>query len=1078
MLIAIVAILAIGAWAQSSVSGDITGTVIDPSGAVVPGAKITIKSSDTGQAQSGTTSNAGAYHFALLQPGHYTISVTHPGFGAVNQKVEVFLGQVTRSDIKLSIGSQEQVVEVSAETQQLQVENGDVQTSLNAAQISTAPAAGGDITALAELTPGIQTSTGGGGYGNFTSNGLPANANLFTVNGNDDMDPFLNLNNSGSSNLTLGINELSEATVTTNGYSGEFGRQAGAQLNYTTKSGTNKFHGNAIYNWSGAAVNARDWFNSGPAPNSHDNQFAASVGGPIWKDKAFFFVDFEGLKYKLPQSSTNYIPSPAYQASTLAGLAGTPAAVAFYQNMFNLWNAAPGAQNAVPYSGDATGDTYTFHNAVTSPGSHEYLLLGRADFQLTNKDKVFFRVKGDHGFQPTWTDPISPIFNSGSNQPSYEGQANWTHTVSNNAVNQLILAGSWYTAYFTSDDPTTAYAAFPGSTCSMLFGGPFTALGGENCIFPQGRNVSQEQFVDDFSWTKGKHNLKFGINFRRNNITDFDFRELASFPATLLETTSAFAAGNWDLYIQNFPSRSSEPFVLSTLGFYGQDQWKVSSRLTLTLSLRGEHNANPYCATNCFALAPTSFSDLDHDASIPYNQAIITGNSNAFHSMQAVAWQPRLGFAYTPRPDGKTVVRGGIGFFADLTQGNFAEYFAENSPNYNGFVLQGYPATPSVAGSSSITAAAANTAVTSTYNTGGGVAQLGAAEVAAGLPGLVTPSLNVTPKNITVPKYLKYNLEIQQGIGSKTTLSVNYVGNHGRDIIVNNPGLNGSSSTIAGFPVASIDSRFGTVNQYSNSGNSDYNGLIFSVQHRYNSLQVMASYTWSHSEDDVSNGGLEGYNGFSILNQIDPSCLRCQNWGNSDYDIRHYIQGSYAWTPKPSFHNGVLNSALKGWNVGESFFFRTGLPFSITDGATAASALSNAGSSPLLMADLVNGPIHCGAPSSSTNNTCFNPATQVTSATSVVSNQLRNQNRGPNYFDSDISVSKLFKLYENLNMGIGINAFNVLNHPNFSNPVQNLANGGVGSIVETVSPPTSPFGAFAGAAASGRVVQLNARIQF
>ncbi len=1123
LVLALIACLTAGAWAQSIVSGDITGTVTDPSGAVVPGAKVTLSNNDTGQSQSGTTNSTGVYRFPLLKPGRYTIKVDQSGFGTVTQGAFVAVGSVTRADVKLAVGSQAQTVEVTAETPLIQSDNGNTQTSFNTAQIDASAAPGGDITAIAQLAPGIQTNTSsGGGYGNFSSNGVPATANLFTVNGNDEMDPYLNLNNSGASNLAIGSNELSEATVTTNGYTGEFGRNAGAQINYATKSGTNHFHGNAIYNWSGAAINARDWFDrEGSAPNTHDHQWAASVGGPIWRDKTFFFVDTEGIKYTLPTSNNVLIPSPAYQAATLAGLAGS-GQEAFYAQMFNLWNNAPGAQNAVVDPLDP--NVADFRNAVTA-SAHEWNLIGRVDHQFTPADKVFFRYKTDHGVQPTYTDPINPVFNATSIQPAYEGQANWTHSFTNASVNQFILSGAYYSAIFKSVDQAGASAAFP---YAIFPAGPFTPLGGQNYAFPQGRNVGQAQVVDDFSFTKGNHSLKVGVNYRNNHVTDFVYSARSVTPLVQLLNEDAFAAGTWDSYSQRFSARNSEPFVIYSLGFYAQDQWKVSSRLTLTLALRGDRNSNPTCTKHCISIAPTDFTNLNHDASIPYNQALINGQSNVFHSLEAIAWQPRFGFAFTPSASGRTVLRGGIGMFADIPPGVLAEFFSRNAPQQNSFTVQGGNAAPNVPDSAQSAAVAANTALINVYNSGGTAANLVAAESAAGAVAAF-PNINIATRHFTNPKFLKYNLELQQGFGAKTSLSINYNGNHGRDIIVDNPGLNAFctpgrcgdnsdplvqppvtivSNGVNGFPntqgplssrQSPVDGRFGTVSQYANTGNSDYNGVTVSMQRRYATFQMQVAYTWSHATDDVSNGGINPYsNNDSLITQIDPNCLKCQNWGNADYDIRHYLQANYTWTPGYKFKHGFLDNAFGGWTLSNTYFLRSGLPFSIYDSGLSATIRNYGGN---LLLNLPNGPLSCGA-ASPRSNTCFSPLTDLGAyvantanpdnvntggspiadpTVGVASNQRRNQNRGPRYFDSDISLSKTFKIAETLRLGVGINAYNFLNHPNFENPQNDLSLGtgsqGVGAIVHTVGPPTSPFGAFAGVA-SGRIVQLNARVTF
>lgn len=1105
-------------FAQSIVSGDVNGTITDPSGAVVPGATVTLKNMDTNTTQTTVTNGTGAYRFAFLKPGTYQVSINQSGFQQVVQTVHVSVGQSTSANLRLAVGQSSQTVEVTAQTPLVQTDNGNTQSTFNTAQIEAMPTAGGDITSVIQGAPGLATNTSsGGGYGNFTANGLPATANLFTVNGNDEMDPFLNLNNSGASNLLLGANELSEATVTTNGYTGEFGRNAGAQVNYATKSGTNGFHGNAQYYWSGAAINARDWFNNGPAPNTHDHQWAASVGGPLIKGKTFFFVDTEGLKYTLPTSQAVYLPSPAFQAATIANLSasGMADSIPFYQGMFNLWNNAPGAQFATPYSTAAnpggcssamtatlptlTDCVHSFRSSVTN-SAHEWILIGRVDHQFTAADKVFFRYKQDEGIQPTYTDPINKVFNANSNQPSYEGQANWSHVFGNASVNQFIASGSYYSAIFKPENQAAALAAFPYG----MIGTEFTGLGGENYIFPQGRNVTQYQAVDDFSTTHGNHTLKFGINFRRNDITDYVFSERFFFPEAIEADMSTFYAGAWDVYQQRFPTRLSQPFGLYSFGFYGQDQWKVSPKLTLTLALRGDRNSNPSCNTNCIAAPTTSFYQLNHDPLIPYNQAIINGRSNSFPKFEAVAWQPRIGFAFAPFSNTTTAFRGGVGVFSDIFPGFLSDVFARNIPQQVSINAYGLNAAPGVVGSAQTAAGLANQSIQGVYATGGNVGDLVAAETAAGLTVPLFPNLNDMNGNPKNPKFIKWNLEFEQSLGSKNSISLNYNGNHGRDIFIENNGVNAfctpgrCGATVAGFPdthgplstrQSPIDGRFGLVTEYDNKGVSNYNGLTATFQRKYATLQMSASYTWSHSLDDVSNGGLLPYSGNdSIVSQIDPHNLHHLNYGNSDYDIRHYFQASYAWTPGWKFSNGFLNNTFGGWTLGQTFFVRTGLPFSVYD-STLSSTIRYYGSSLLL--NYIGSPsgISCGRPGTQTNS-CFTSAdfSTITDPTSalfgspdpsigLLTNQRRNQFRGPSYFDTDVSLTKTFKIAENLRFGVGAQAFNVLNHPNFANPVNDFSGTGFGTITSTVAPPTSPFGAFAGVA-SGRIVQLQARITF
>jgi hypothetical protein len=923
-------------------------------------------------------------------------------------------------------------------------------------------------------------ASSGGGYGNFTANGTPATANLFTVNGNDEMDPFLNLNNSGASNLLLGTNELAEATVTTNGYTGEYGRNAGAQVNYATKSGTNQFHGNAIYSYSGAAMNARDWFSTpGEAnPNSQQHQWAASIGGPIIKDRTFFFVDTEGVRYKLPTSQAVYLPNAAFQASTLASI---PAGeVPFYQNMFNLWNNAPGANTAVPFD----PITNTFRSLATNT-AHEWILSARVDHQFSDADRVFFRYRTDHGVQPTYTDPISPVFNAVSDQPSYEGQANWSHTFSNAIVNQFILSGAYYSAIFRSANQQAATAAFPYGMVSNLFSG----LGGINEIFPQGRNVTQYQIVDDLSWTLGNHQIKFGGNFRRNDLTDFVYSERYITPEVYNLTAATFQSGNWDLYRERFPQRLSQPFALASLGLYIQDVWKVSPKFTLTVAVRGDHNANPTCGTDCFNTATTEFPLLNHDPAIPYNQVIQAGRSQAFRNIEAVAWQPRIGFAYTPFGNTNTAIRGGVGVFSDLFPGVFAEYFSRNIPGVNEFYISGAPADPSFPNSAQQQATAVNTAFVNAFNSGGTVSS-----VTAALPAGVfsPPSLNVMSNNVKNPKFIKWNLQFEQALGRKTTISVNYNGNHGRDIFITNSGINAycdvanctsllgvGGTGFPGMPTTAPDPRFGYVTYYYNGGVSNYNGVTASIDRRFSTLQFSAAYTWSHTLDDVSNGGILPYSGNdSLLSQINPYNLHGLNYGNADYDIRHYFSANWTWTPGWKFNDGFLNNTFGGWTIGETFFVRSGLPFSVYDSGLS-STIPNYGGS--LLANINGGRMSCGAPSRQTSPGCLDAANFSDFATDptvgFAVNQRRNQFRGSNFFDTDLTLSKVFKITERVGFGIGATAFNLVNHPNFANPVNDLAAPGFGSVQSTVSPPTSPFGAFAGVA-SGRIVQVTGKLNF
>src|ERR1700737_93216 len=331
--------------AQSILTGDVVGTVTDPSGAVVSGATVTLSSVDTGTTLTAKTSSTGAFRFPLVKPGQYKLSVTATGFRTTTQTVSASVSAVTTANLQLTLGQGTETVEVSGAAPLIETENANISTTYNATQVENIPNGGNDITAYAYSAPGVLMNTSsGGGYGNFTAFGLPATSNLFTVNGNDEMDPYLNLNNSGATNLLLGANEVEEVGVTSNGYTGQYGRMAGAQVNYSTKSGTNSFHGSAKYWYNDVSLNATDWFlnNTNTKPGFDvNNQYAAAIGGPIVKDKLFFFMGTEGLRYVLATSNQIFVPTPAFETAVLNNLGPTYGAVnsaPFYQNLFNLFN--------------------------------------------------------------------------------------------------------------------------------------------------------------------------------------------------------------------------------------------------------------------------------------------------------------------------------------------------------------------------------------------------------------------------------------------------------------------------------------------------------------------------------------------------------------------------------------------------------------------------------------------------------------------------------------------------------------------------------------------------------------------
>ncbi len=1078
------------AVAQSLVSGDITGVVTDSTGAVVANATVKIKSVATGESHTTTSEANGSYRFSLLRPGDYAVNVTAKGFSTLDTQVSVRLGQAASLPITLAVGGASTSVEVTAAAPIINTDNADLSTAVSDNMIQNEPNGGGDLTYIAQATPGVTMNTAMG-FGNFEANGLPGTANLFTVNGENDMDPYLNLNNSGATNLTLGKNELQEATVITNPYSGQYGQQAGAQVTYITKSGSNQFHGNAEYWWNGDVMNANDWFSNNqgnPRPFMNNNQWATSFGGPIKKDKTFFFVDYEGLRYIVPSSQQVFVPSQAFINDTLSNLTtASPNSLPAYQKMFQLFQGAPGYGNAKTFAGncaDYTGPASLlnggagdcireFEGTPALPGT-EMILAGRVDQNFSDSDRVFFRARMDHGTQATQADPFNSGFAAASRQPAYDGQSQWNHIFTPNLANQFIVATSYYRAIFTQNDPSLfpeGGLAFGYSLGSQ--GG--TIFGNDSFAFPQGRNVTQYQFVDDLSWTRGHHSLKFGANFRRYDITDYVRGEFTT-PEVVSLSLADLANGSADEYVHRYPQGGIEqPIAMWGMGLYAQDEWAASKNLKLTFSLRAEHNSNPVCQTDCGAYASSAIQDVSgaNNANTPYNQLITSNQHQLFRGTDMINWSPRLGFAWSPGGR-NTVVRGGIGIFYDALPGALADQTLLNAPQEIQFALFGpafggspiYWADPSASG------AAAQTAASAAALRAGFANGLSYNQLAATVPGFSRPTLRDL-SSFNTPQFQEWSLGVEQALGQKMSVSAMYVGNHGIHIPIQDQGLNAFGT--GNLPSSRPYPMFGTVEQFATDAVSNYNGLVTSFKRRMSyGLELQANYTWGHAFDEVSNGGVLGSNNFtSVTYVLNPTNLR-YNYGPADYDIRHNFSASYVWTLPYKFNNRFLQNTLGGWTMSQTFFAHTALPFTVLD---SNADVSGDPSTPAAQVIAGNAQGNCTPSVSAAQTSCLNKAAFADPVNGFATSQ-RNGFRGPGYFDSDFSINKNVKLTEKVTFSIGANFYNVFNHPNFANPDDNIGDAAFGQIQSTVSPPTGPYGSFFTGLPSGREIQFQGKIVF
>lgn len=1111
---AVALILPCVALAQSITTGTVTGIVTDPSGAAIPDATVTLTSLATSASQTVHSGTRGDYRFAFVAPGGYRVQAAGTGFQPkAIRNLTVVAGQPVSANFQLAVASARQTVAVVETVTALQTQNADTTTTFNSRMLQNLPNPGGDLTYVAQTAPGVVMNTQGG-YGNFVANGMPGTSNLFTVNGQNFDDIFSGLNNSGASNLLLGSNDIAEANVINNAYSAQYGQYAGSQITYITESGSNEFHGDAVYMWNGRALNANQFFSNQagqPRPFNNFNQWATRLGGPIWKNHTFFDVDYEGLRNVLPTASTlTLVPSPQFQAATLANLAAVGASdeIPFYNKIFAVYNNAPGVSAATPvpasqgygcqgFTGLPAGVACADEFRSTPPNTNkEYLWSARVDHNFSDRDRGYIRLLRDNGYQPTFTSPFGPTFNAESNQPEMNGQISETHVFGPNTVNQFNGSALFHATTFAPSDPAAAQAALP--TFLNFSGGAFSSVGAfgqpGGFFYPQGTREFQYQVLDDFSHVQGRHTFRAGFSWLHVNVTDLDFQALDGpiYGAITTSLSDFFNGGGADTSLnQTFPSTLEAELRFNTFGGYLADDWRVTNNLTLSLNLRLESYANPTCDSNCFSRLASTFNGapVPNAASTPYNQMILSGQHNAYPDTQALVWEPRLGMAWKPSAARKTVVRAGIGVFADELPGLMAEDAAFNPPGLNAFTIGGGALAPGVPGSLFTATTAASQALRSQFASGGSFDSISAL-----VPSFSPPGFNSYPGYFHQPTYYKWNFELQQGIGSKMVLTLNYSGMHGSHLPISDQGLNAycPASTcpfgFAGLPAAPPDPALGQVTQYFSVGNSNYNGLTASLERRLSAgLTFNLNYTWSHALDDVSNGGVSNLP-FAIL-ATNPSITVPQNpfnirgnYGSADYDVRHYISANFVWTDlvrRAGFHWGP-NRIFGGWTLASNWFFRTGLPFTPVD-SSAFGALLGFNYAGAIFASPA-GPVSasCG---NAVDAPCLNPSQFASSyAESGVlagfGTAGRNSLRGPGFFDVDASLMKDIAITERVTFSFGAQAYNLFNHVNLDQPVNDISSPNFGYAVATVGPPTSLLGSFVGGGSSPRFVELKGMLRF
>ncbi len=914
------------AFAQTTL-GIIAGTVTDSSGAVVVGATVTVQRSEGGEPRTATTGPTGDYRVESLTPGTYSVKVTAERFSSTEfSNVVVNASVTTPVSVRLSVGATTEMVTVDASVQQVQTDNGQIDAVIPTAQVRDLPIVGGNPYSLAITLPGVSQPdqrdnfTNGSG---FSVNGLRPRANNFLIDGFDNNDYGI----TGQALQPTNQEAVASVTVLQNSYAAEYGRGGGSVSNLTFLSGTNTFHGAAWEQYSGAALNAvtAEQQQSGitSPPHQVNNLYGFKVGGPIVKNKLFFFGTSQWThQFGAPTTaSTLTIPTANGIATLQQVLAGSPNNT----NVQILLNSlgglvAPTALGPVQLADEpgCTGCSVDFGRFTRTDSTQfkSYEWTARGDYTASEHDQIFAR------FTDTYSSFAPDLFANPAALPTQDTQqagparnlgVMWAHTFTPTVLNEFRFSQQTIAFHFDATAKTLAnpLAHAPSITFSSsdTFGGGVVALGGFSAAtFPQGREHQTYQFQDAVSIVKGTHSVKIGADVTTLLVQDqipFNSDGTALFSSggnctvngvvgsdnctDLANYVDGFSGSTGNVQLSFGNPRLSTP--TSQQAYYFQDSWKIRPNFTLDYGLRYEYQ--PPDAENGLA-----FPAIDRNTALtanPLQRVEVKPYRNA--------WGPRLGFSYAPRffqgllGENKTVIRGGAGVFYDTFFTNISNNSAATFPNASGGELFGADVP------------------------GRGLPQ--ALDSISTIPSTLDPTNLREPvtDNLRNPRIYQWNLNVQRELPGRLIAQVAYVGTRATGEFANeqfNPRINSGSLAIPG---PRENPNFGSIVVRGNRGDSIYHGLQTEVTRNVGRLSLRGSYTWSRSIDNSSEifvtcgGATRWENVKDPRSDRGPSCFN------------HTNVAAFTWVyalPGPS--KGFLNAALGGWVTSGSIVLQSGAP--------------------------------------------------------------------------------------------------------------------------------------------------------
>jgi len=1156
LVLSLLTLLASLAWAQGG-TGELSGLVTDPAGAVVANLPVTLTNSATAEKRVTTTTQAGVYRFGTLPiVGTYTLEMSPKGFRSVKiQNVVVSVGTVTTQDVKLELGTSSELVTVEAGTQLVQTEDASVSQLIDQRAWQSMPMETRSqnelINLVAGATPQVFNDTGRGPSVNGTRSGT----GNYLVEGSDNNEQGqggVALEGPGGANTTISPDAIQEYRVITNDFPAEYGKAGGFVTDTVLKSGTNQWHGSAFEYNRTQAYTANDWFSNNASPAIRDhlvrNQFGGSLGGPVVKDKTFFYGtgEIHRLRTSTPVTTTgttqqflDFVNSGAFETfmeSSPFGICQTqlgsacPGALNLSHSLGSIFTAVrakepeafpvanstvvcnPAAGAANPgnclgqgaYTGPAVlglpsiAYPVPLYDTVTKPdvvATDQARFSIKVDHKLSSKDQLNFTYLFDDVQSTDSNGDFFAAIGSADVIPSRAQNASisWTHTISNNILNQARFGYQRRVANFTAPDAVGVVATV---TAVDPLG---TGFGGTPGI-PQFFTENQFQYKDDLSITQGKHNFKTGVEYRRTRngssffndrygtalawstediLTDMTFTDQLDklFFGGPAIGACALCGASIDPRTGNLPDYY-RGYRANEVAAYGQDDWRLSPRLTLNLGLRWEYfgppsNFNPALDSNFyFGPATTPIPTTSNNPFFPANNAyfarVATGSFQTNHPI----WKqdmnnfgPRFGFSWDALGNQKMVVRGGFGLMYDRIYNNLFENIRFNPPFFadTNFGLIGGNGAPAGA-----LATPGFYAYPFVANTNGSL--ISPTLFPNGLP---HPSPRHMDQNLDTPYYEQAHFGLQYEVRKDMVLETNYIGTMGRKLtgILNDNTFDGRTAT--GFKTTRPNTNIGSDNFRTNAFSSNYSALQVSLRKRYAmGLQFNANYTYSKTLDELSDAFRA--KGVGALNACAVS--DCENvhadYGPADFDVRHRAVFSYNYDLP--FAKG--NRWLGGFQINGIFSWQTGVPVPVFDLGNDSNHDGLFGSDRPEYASGFSGTnvttgrsagVQFLNPGAYVSTTC--PAS-VNGGLWCDSTMGRNNVYGPHYVDLDFGLGKSFKITERSKVTFFANFFNVFNHPNFDTPEGNFSDPKFGQSEATVGDGGSGTG--------HRVGQLALRFDF